>query len=76
MNELPNVPTNCARHGIATTTIDMLICAVAIGRGVPILTIDGDFARYANGCQSTCTRSLETRGRESSRHLLEDPTSS
>jgi predicted nucleic acid-binding protein len=37
----------CARHGIASTTIDMLICAVAIGRGVPILTTDDDFARYA-----------------------------
>jgi predicted nucleic acid-binding protein len=37
----------CVRHGIAATTIDMLICAVAIGRGVPILTTDDDFARYA-----------------------------
>jgi predicted nucleic acid-binding protein len=37
----------CARHGIAATTIAMLICAVAVGRGVRILTTDNDFARYA-----------------------------
>jgi predicted nucleic acid-binding protein len=38
---------HCARHGVAATTIDMLICAVAIGLGVPILTTDNDFVRYA-----------------------------
>jgi predicted nucleic acid-binding protein len=37
----------CFRAGIAATTIDMLICAIAAGRGLPILTTDADFIRYA-----------------------------
>lgn len=39
----------CVRHGVAATTIDMLICAVGAGRGVPILTTDDDFAVRAVG---------------------------
>lgn len=37
----------CARKGIAATTVDMLICAVASGRDLPILTTDADFQDYA-----------------------------
>jgi predicted nucleic acid-binding protein len=37
----------CARAGIAATTVDMLICAFAAGRDLPILTTDADFDRYA-----------------------------
>jgi predicted nucleic acid-binding protein len=37
----------CTRVGIATTTTDMLICAVAAARDLPILTTDGDFIHYA-----------------------------
>lgn len=37
----------CTRAGIATSSIDMLICAVAGGRDLPILTTDEDFGRYA-----------------------------
>jgi predicted nucleic acid-binding protein len=37
----------CARSGVAATTPDMLICAVAAGRDLPILTTDDDFDRYA-----------------------------
>ena len=37
----------CTRQGIAPTPIDMLLCAVAAGRDLPILTLDQDFPRYA-----------------------------
>jgi predicted nucleic acid-binding protein len=37
----------CTRAGISATTVDMLICAVASGRDLPILTTDDDFDRYA-----------------------------
>lgn len=37
----------CARHGVSSTTADMLICAVATGRELPILTLDRDFEHYA-----------------------------
>jgi predicted nucleic acid-binding protein len=37
----------CIRAGVATSAIDMLICAVASGRDLPILTTDQDFLRYA-----------------------------
>ena len=37
----------CARQGLSTTTADMLICAIAGGRDLPILTLDRDFGRYA-----------------------------
>ena len=37
----------CTRAGIAATTVDMLICAMAASRGLPILTTDDDFKLYA-----------------------------
>jgi hypothetical protein len=37
----------CMRHGVAATSVDMLVCAVAAGRDLPILTADHDFGRYA-----------------------------
>lgn len=37
----------CARRGVSTTTADMLICAMATGRDLPILTLGRDFERYA-----------------------------
>jgi hypothetical protein len=37
----------CARKGVAATTVDMLICAVASGRDLPVLTTDADFQDYA-----------------------------
>ena len=36
----------CSSHGVANTSVDMLICAVAVASGVPILTTDRDFLRY------------------------------
>ena len=36
----------CSSRGIANTSVDMLICAVAVASGVPILTTDRDFLRY------------------------------
>lgn len=38
---------DCARAGVSTTTADMLICAIAASRDLPILTTDGDFVHYA-----------------------------
>jgi len=37
----------CTRHGVAPTPIDMLLCAVASGRDLPLLTLDKDFEHYA-----------------------------
>ena len=37
----------CLRRGVATTIPDMLICAVASGRDLPILSTDADFKHYA-----------------------------
>ena len=36
----------CSSRGIANTSVDMLICAVAVASGAPILTTDRDFLRY------------------------------
>jgi predicted nucleic acid-binding protein len=36
----------CRSHGVAGTSIDMLICAVAHRYDVPIFTTDRDFTRY------------------------------
>lgn len=37
----------CMRRGIAGSTIDFLICAVATRRDFEIYTVDPDFGRYA-----------------------------
>jgi predicted nucleic acid-binding protein len=37
----------CLRRGVATTIPDMLICAVASGRDLPVLSTDADFKQYA-----------------------------
>ena len=37
----------CRAAGIAASPVDMLVCAVAAGRDLPILTTDQDFERYA-----------------------------
>lgn len=37
----------CMATGIATTAVDMLICAAAIHADAPIFTSDQDFAAYA-----------------------------
>lgn len=34
-------------RGVAGSAIDLLLCAVAHRRGIPIFTTDGDFPRYA-----------------------------
>ena len=36
----------CRAKGVATHVVDMLLCAVAIGRGWEIFTTDPDFERY------------------------------
>lgn len=41
------VGNECRANGIAVSVVDMLICAVAIRRGMAILTTDPDFTSYA-----------------------------
>jgi predicted nucleic acid-binding protein len=36
----------CQAAGIAATTVDMLLCSLAAGRELPILTTDRDFDHY------------------------------
>jgi predicted nucleic acid-binding protein len=38
---------DCRARGIAVPLVDMLICAVAQPRGMPIFTTDPDFEKYA-----------------------------
>jgi predicted nucleic acid-binding protein len=38
---------SCTSHGISNTPTDMLICSVAHGNGLAILTTDRDFKGYA-----------------------------
>jgi predicted nucleic acid-binding protein len=38
----------CASRGVAGSSVDFLICAVAIDRGWTVLTTDQDFRRYAS----------------------------
>jgi len=40
----------CRAAGIAGSPVDFLLCAVAVRRGVPLFTTDGDFERYAAHC--------------------------
>ena len=37
----------CRAAGVATSPVDMLLCAIASRRDLPLLTVDGDFRRYA-----------------------------
>jgi predicted nucleic acid-binding protein len=37
----------CRARGVQGSNTDFLICAAAERRGLPILTIDGDFVRFA-----------------------------
>ncbi|MCB1125878.1 MAG: PIN domain-containing protein [Verrucomicrobiae bacterium] len=37
----------CSRHGVQGSSFDLLLCAMAYRRGLPILTTDRDFDYYA-----------------------------
>jgi predicted nucleic acid-binding protein len=45
--EAARMTNQCRSHGVAGSTIDFLICALARRRGWHILTTDLDFERYA-----------------------------
>jgi predicted nucleic acid-binding protein len=45
--EAARASNQCRKSGIASTPVDMLICAVALHHGWQIFSIDRDFARYA-----------------------------
>ena len=38
----------CRTRGVAATDVDMLVCATAARRQMPVFTTDGDFRRYAD----------------------------
>ena len=38
--------TLCTRAGVAATSVDVLICAVALDRQWPVFTVDEDFSRF------------------------------
>jgi predicted nucleic acid-binding protein len=41
------IDNRCQRSGVRGSSIDLLICAAALRRNVPIFTMDADFDRYA-----------------------------
>jgi hypothetical protein len=45
--EAARISNQCRQHGIADSTVDMLVCAVALRHGWEIFTTDRDFLRYA-----------------------------
>jgi predicted nucleic acid-binding protein len=45
--EAARVSNECRQAGIASSPVDMLICAVALRRGWQIFSTDRDFAHYA-----------------------------
>ena len=45
--EAARCSNRCRSAGVAHSSVDMLICAVSIRLGAPVLTPDQDFVRYA-----------------------------
>jgi predicted nucleic acid-binding protein len=45
--EAADLFNRCRRHGVSSTPIDMLICAVAIRLDLPVFSLDGDFRNAA-----------------------------
>ena len=45
--EAARCANRCRAAGISGSTVDYLICAIALRRGLAILTTDRDFVRYA-----------------------------
>jgi predicted nucleic acid-binding protein len=45
--EAARASNECRKAGIASTPVDMLICAVGLRRGWQIFSTDRDFSRYA-----------------------------
>jgi predicted nucleic acid-binding protein len=46
--EAARASNECRRAGIASSPVDMQICAVGLHYGWQIFTTDGDFGRYAS----------------------------
>jgi hypothetical protein len=44
--EAARISNDCRRIGIATTSVDMLICSVSLKNNWQIFTTDGDFEQY------------------------------
>jgi len=45
--EAARIRNQCRQHGIADSSVDMLLCAVSLRHGWEILTTDRDFVHYA-----------------------------
>ncbi len=45
--EAARIGNQCRQRGIADSTVDMLVCAVALRRSWEIFTTDRDFIQYA-----------------------------
>lgn len=45
--EAARCTNRCIARGVAVSSVDALICAAALRRGIPIYTLDEDFKRYA-----------------------------
>ena len=45
--EAASFNNRCRAAGVAGTSVDLLICAAAARRDLPIFTVDTDFSRYA-----------------------------
>lgn len=45
--EAARISNQCRQHGIADSSVDMLMCAVALRHGWEIFTTDRDFIHYA-----------------------------
>lgn len=45
--EAARISNECRQHGIADSSVDMLLCAVALRHGWEVFTTDRDFIHYA-----------------------------
>ena len=45
------IANSCAAGGVASTSTECLLCAVAIGRSFAVFTTDKDFTYYAGRCE-------------------------
>ena len=56
--EAARASNQCRRAGIATSPVDMLLCAVAIDHDWEIFTTDRDFSRYRSTLKIRLVRNL------------------
>ena len=57
--EAARASNQCRKTGIATSPVDMLLCAVALHHDWEIFTTDGDFIGYQSALKIRLVRSVE-----------------